>query len=548
VRAALRRSGAGLAAGGAPAAAAAAADAAATIFTLPVGAYMAAQCGGYTGAPPPLHAPALAPTAPLLSSLLSGASAALRYAAMSPVLTYLRASIVVGCIVVRLPDGSEQVYGDRAAPLHLRARLAVYAWGFFTRVARESDLGLARSFIDGEWGADDLTALFNVFIANRDASALSTYGMWTAWVGLTLNFARFALAMDNSVANSRSNIHAHYDLSNDLFTSFLDPATMMYSCGFFDTRRRRLVVTDLTAPAVAPAGAPAPAPPPARLSFEETELAVLNSVPAAGGSGERVEVLYGGTLEEAQLRKLDHLIARACVSKGDKVLDLGFGWGGLSIRLAETIGCRVVGITLSQEQHDLAVERVRARGLSHLITFEIVDYRVFAEAHKGEFDRILSIEMIEAVGHNYFPSFMASLDKLLAPGGVIALQAITMPEARYAEYLTTTDFINTVIFPGGCCPSLAALTDAMMRNSSLMLNSVDQFALHYGETLRRWRANFNAALDTVVRPLGFDDVFIRTWNYYLCYCGAWLCVCGGGSARASSTPSFRFLTAHAHSP
>jgi len=179
----------------------------------------------------------------------------------------------------------------------------------------------------------------------------------------------------------------------------------------------------------------------------------------------------------------------------------------------------VHGITLSQEQHDLALERVAARGLSHLITFEIVDYRVFAASHPGEFDRIISIEMIEAVGHNYFPSYMEALDKLLAPGGICAIQAITMPEHRYPEYLKTCDFINTIIFPGGMCPSLAALTDAMMKHSRLTLNSVDQFALHYGETLRRWRANFNAALDSVVRPLGFDDQFIRTWNYYLCYCG-----------------------------
>jgi cyclopropane-fatty-acyl-phospholipid synthase len=208
------------------------------------------------------------------------------------------------------------------------------------------------------------------------------------------------------------------------------------------------------------------------------------------------------------------------VQRTDRVLDLGFGWGGLSIRLAETVGCRVHGITLSREQHDLALERVRARGLAHLITFEIVDYRDFAAAHPGEFDRIISVEMVEAVGHNYFPAFMGALDRLLAPGGVVVLQAITMPEARYPEYIKTCDFINTIIFPGGCCPSLAALLDAMAKKTGLTLHAHDQFNLHYGETLRRWRANFNAALGAVVRPLGFDAQFIRTWNYYLTYCEA----------------------------
>ena len=540
-RAALAKFNRASSASGASASASASASPSASVFTLPVASYMALFQGGYTGAPPPLQSPGLLPPRNILSSTALSLGAALRGMAISPILSYLQKSIVLGCILLRAPDGTEYMFGDTAAPLALRARMAVYSWSFFTRVATQSDLGLARSFMNGEWGADDLTTLFNIFIANRDTSALSTYGIWTAWLGLTLNFATFALSMDNSVANSRSNIHAHYDLSNDLFTSFLDPATMMYSCGFFDTSRRTLALTDL--PTAGAAGSGGAAPP--RLSLEETERAVLNSLPSSANPQERVEVVYGGTLEEAQLRKLDHLIARACVTRSDKVLDLGFGWGGLSIRLAETIGCRVVGITLSQEQHDLALERVRARGLAHLITFEIVDYRVFAEQHAGEFNKIISIEMIEAVGNNYFPSFMASLDKLLAPGGIIALQAITMPEARYPEYLKTTDFINTVIFPGGCCPSLAALTDAMMKHSTLMLNSVEQFNLHYGETLRRWRANFNAALDTVVRPLGFDDVFIRTWNYYLCYCGALGCTPartwrGAAAARCTSHPPFPF--------
>jgi cyclopropane-fatty-acyl-phospholipid synthase len=234
-----------------------------------------------------------------------------------------------------------------------------------------------------------------------------------------------------------------------------------------------------------------------------------------------VELMFTSSLEEAQLNKLDHLIARANVQPTDNVLDIGFGWGGLAIRLAETVGCRVTGITLSKEQHDLALERVKARNLQHLIRFEIIDYRIFAQQHKGEFDKIISIEMIEAVGFKYFPSFMSALETLLAPNGIIVLQAITLPEGRYDLYLNTADFINTIIFPGGLCPSIAALTTAMQKaGTNLMLTNVENFALHYAETLRRWRANFNIAIDDVIRPLGFDDSFIRTWNYYLTYCEA----------------------------
>jgi cyclopropane-fatty-acyl-phospholipid synthase len=148
------------------------------------------------------------------------------HAASSPVIRYLRASIVDGCILLRTPDGVEQIFGNPKAEFPLRARIRVHSWSMFLRIAGESDLGLARSFIAGEWTTDDLTSLFNIFIANRDRATLSTYGLWTAWIGLTINFLSFAVNMDNSVANSRSNIHAHYDLSNDLFTSFLDPRTV----------------------------------------------------------------------------------------------------------------------------------------------------------------------------------------------------------------------------------------------------------------------------------------------------------------------------------
>ena len=462
-----------------------------SLLRVAVGVLMDAGRGGYTGQTPPLayahHAKSNLSWS--LASLYSMTMAA----ASSPVLSFLSSSIIDGCILLRLPNGEERIFGNPSAEVPLRARIAVHSWKFFMRVAGESDLGLARSFIAGDWTADDLTSLFNIFIANRDRATLSTSGLWTAWVGMTINFLTYAVRMDNSISNSRSNIENHYDLSNDLFSSshgsaslslslflarslplllpptppsiaaFLDPGTMMYSCGFFKTERRILEDVDLTTQG-AVAGAAA------RSTLDQAKFSTLSSVPIPNASTaeaarvrndanralrkkvsapepplqvpsapaqRRVEVVYGGSLEEAQERKLDHLIARACVQKTDRVLDLGFGWGGLSIRLAETVGCRVHGITLSKKQHDLALERVRARGLQHLITFEIIDYRVFAEQHPGEFDRIISVEMIEAVGHNYFPSYMAALDRLLAVDGIIVIQAIMMPEQRYPEYLKT---------------------------------------------------------------------------------------------------------------
>ena len=444
----------------------------------PLAALMAGTRGGYTAQHPPLQPP---PAPSAFRWAWHGAYALALRAGASPVLSYLQSSLVHGAVLLRTPDGEERVFGDPSAEAPLRARLRVHSWAFFFRVATESDLGLARSFMAGEWSTDDLTALFNVFIANRDrAAGMSTYGLWTAWVGLTVNFLTYATRMDNSVANSQSNISAHYDLSNDLFASFLDPRTMMYSCGFFDAARRVTKDTDLSASAShagggrlthaqglqsslcsVPIGGPAASEAPREHNAALRALgrnmatavpsalsAALPPVPSAPGQ-ERVELLFRGSLEAAQLRKLDHLIARAGVTAKDRVLDLGFGWGGLSIRLAEVVGCRVHGITLSKEQHDLAAERVAARGLGHLITFEIVDYRVFARDHPGEFDKIISVEMVEAVGHNYFPSFMGAIDRLLAPGGVVVVQAIMMPEGRYKEYLRTCDFINTIIFPGG---------------------------------------------------------------------------------------------------
>lgn len=229
---------------------------------------------------------------------------------------------------------------------------------------------------------------------------------------------------------------------------------------------------------------------------------------------------FHGTLEEAQIRKIDALLQRLePITPDHHLLDIGFGWGGICIRAAEKYGCKVTGITLSSEQKALAEKRVKVKGLSHLITFELVDYRVFANRSNTKFDRIVSCEMIEAVGHNHLGSFFTCVEKLLATEGIFVMQAITMPDSRYPTYVKSADFCNTIIFPGGCCPSLSALLEAMATNSTLHLENATNTNVHYAETLRQWRVRFNNNLPRVLE-LGFDDAFIRLWNMYFCYCEA----------------------------
>ena len=259
----------------------------------------------------------------------------------------------------------------------------------------------------------ELTDLFDLLIENtysverKRSSTASSFTniaidkLPTAWIGSLVNSMIYFLTMDNSISNSRSHIQAHYDLSNDLFRTFLDDETMMYSCALFEERYNPLT--------------------------------------------KKLELF--GSLADAQDRKIHALLSRLRLTKSSCLLDIGFGWGGIAIAAASKYGCKVHGITLSEQQKLLAEERVRAKGLQDLITFEIVDYRVFAKSGRT-FDRIVSCEMIEAVGHKYLPSFFDAIDRLLSLDGIFVMQAITMPDCRYPLYKKSADFCNTVIFPG----------------------------------------------------------------------------------------------------
>ncbi|KAG7347900.1 cyclopropane-fatty-acyl-phospholipid synthase [Nitzschia inconspicua] len=440
------------------------------------------------------------------------------------VMYFLNKAVTQGRLQLRMNDGSMLRFGDGSPcgcdenPVTLR----VFDEWLFVKIAWEYDLGLARSYMAGHFIVEPLhdpkhynqvlrpanerdetnvvigdpvglTRLLLLLIGNRDlgvgehvpsrsckgysgANAINA-GLMFSKIGSFLNFIRYRLTMDNSErGGSLKNIHAHYDLSNDLFTSFLDRETLMYSSAIYD--------------------------------------AVKAPWPQRG-------LVFRGTLEEAQWRKLDTLLDRAQVLPGQNILDIGFGWGGLSIHAAKKYGCMVTGITLSVEQRELATRRVKAEGLQHLITFEVIDYRTFARRkdNRGKFDRVLSCEMIEAVGHDHLTEFYWAVEQVLAPDGVLVMEAITTTEERYENYLHSTDFINTIIFPGSCCPCLHALVDAAYKGSRLTLEHIDNIGLHYAKTLADWRRRFNAN-ENFVRGLGFDDIFLRAWNYYLSYCEA----------------------------
>lgn len=437
---------------------------------------------------------------------------------------FLRGAIGKGCLQLKFNDGSTVTFGDgskiNGCDIHPVVCRVVNDW-FFVKIAMEYDLGMARAYMAGYFYVEPLSSqkeydpilyppntrnetnkiigdpiglnrLFLLFIGNRDSqhnpsrshrnhktisNAFSNAsGLFISQVGNSLNYLRYKLTMNNTEnGGSLSNIHAHYNLSNDLFRTFLDKETLMYSSAIYDA-----------------------------VVHPKTE-----------------NLVFRGTLEEAQVRKLDTLLSRAQIKEGMTFLDIGFGWGGLSIAAAQR-GCIVHGITLSVEQKALAEERVKALNLQHLITFEVIDYRTFArqKINLGRFDRVLSCEMIEAVGHDHLGEFFWAVEQVLKPDGILVMEAITTPESRYETYLRSTDFINTIIFPGSCCPSLHALIDASYKESTLILEHIDNIGLHYARTLAEWRRRFNSKEHLIRKQLGFDDVFLRVWNYYLTYCEA----------------------------
>jgi cyclopropane-fatty-acyl-phospholipid synthase len=362
------------------------------------------------------------------------------------------AQLQVGALEVTLPDGRRRVFGD--ATSELRSDIDVADWRFFTRLLHGASVGVGESYMLGEWTSSDLVSLFRIVIANRRALRRITPA---ALLNIAGDKAVHAVRA-NRLGQARRNITAHYDLSNALYELFLDD-TMTYSAAYFETPR--------------------------------------------------------ATLEDAQTAKYRRLAEKIRLDADSHVLEIGCGWGGFAVFAATTYGCRVTGITLSEQQAAAARERVHEAGVEDLVEIRIVDYREV----RGSFDRIVSIEMLEAVGHRYLGTYFATIDRLLAPDGLAAIQVITIPEQRYDHYRRRPDFIQRYIFPGGHLPSLQAMTGAMGDSSELFVEEVENVGPHYAETLRRWRERFLGNVDRV-HALGFDDTFVRMWEFYLAYCEA----------------------------
>jgi cyclopropane-fatty-acyl-phospholipid synthase len=330
-----------------------------------------------------------------------------------------------------------------------RAEIRVHDMAALQRILVNGETGAGEGYMDGLWSSPDLVALIELASLNRASLALSA-GWWRVPGQLVRTLDH--RVRRNTRAGSRRNIAAHYDLGNDFYRLFLDE-TLTYSSAVFASPDQ--------------------------------------------------------SLADAQRNKYRIIAERAGLARGRHVLEIGTGWGGFALYAAGELGCRVTSITISRAQWELSRERVRAAGLEGLVDVQLRDYREIS----GTYDAIVSIEMLEAVGAEYFATFFAVCDRALAPGGRMSLQSITFPDAAYESQRRGANWIQQYIFPGGLCPSLAVI-ERSTRDTNLLITGVEDIALHYVRTLRAWRTRFLEQLDAV-RAMGFDDRFVRMWEYYL---------------------------------
>jgi len=381
------------------------------------------------------------------------------------------AAMTRGHLRIELPDGTSHEIGTHAAAVRLTLPLALPAFAlirvkrdaFFKKCLFAGDIGFAESYIDGDWETPHLAAVIAWFLLNVDDAPTLSGSTKKHAQSFALNLLRHTnrlghLLRPNSREIARRNISEHYDLSNDFFALFLDPS-MMYSSAKW---------------------------PAAHPHF---------------------------TLEEAQREKNDALCRSLRLTPSDHVLEIGTGWGGWSLHAAQTYGCRVTTVTISQQQYDLARSRIAAAGLADRVDVQLRDYRDLT----GTYDKIVSIEMMEAIGHRYLPEFTAVLDRVLKPDGLLALQFITCPDSRYLKFRRGIDFIQKHIFPGSLLLSLNRVNDLLSRTGGFVLHRVDDFGPDYARTLRLWHDNFRHRTEQIL-ALGFDDRFMRKWTYYLAYC------------------------------
>ena len=363
-----------------------------------------------------------------------------------------------GMLRIELPDGSETVIGNPGA--EVRAEIRVIDPAFFKKCVLFGDVGFGEAYVDGDWETDSIERVISWAIVNVEKSP-GMSGSKTRALALNLlrqyNRVRHVLR-PNSVETSRRNISEHYDLGNEFYRLWLDP-TLTYSSARF------------TAP--------------------------------------------GQSLESAQVEKYDALCRKLALKADDYVLEIGSGWGGFACHAVKNYGCRVKTVTISEEQFKSAQSRFETAGVSDRVEIELMDYRNI----QGSFDKVVSIEMMEAIGDRYLEGYFEVIHQVLKPGGLVGLQYITVPDCRHRELTGGVDWIQKHIFPGSLLLSVGRVNQAINRTGDLFLHHLEDLGASYARTLHAWWETFNAQHEAV-RSLGFDERFVRKWNYYLQYCEA----------------------------
>lgn len=363
-----------------------------------------------------------------------------------------------GHLHITLPDGAIMELGDKEN--ELQADVTVHNENFFKRAFLYGDIGFAEAYMAGEWSTNDLTKLLSWFLLNIENSPTLSGSRARAIALNTFQFLNklFHSRRRNSEKGSLKNIAEHYDLSNEFFSLFLD-GSMTYSSAYFTK-------PDLE-------------------------------------------------LEHAQYEKYESLCNSLKLKSSDHLLEIGTGWGGFAIYAAKTYQCKITSVTISKQQFDFAVDRIKKENLHNKIEVQLKDYRKI----DGVFDKVVSIEMIEAVGAQYLKTYFDKIHSVLKPDGVLALQAIICPDSRFESLQKNVDFIQKHIFPGSLLPSIAAINKAVNETGDMFMFSLKDLGKSYVRTLAEWRMRFNQNIDRV-KQLGFDDAFIRKWNYYFSYCEA----------------------------
>ncbi len=374
--------------------------------------------------------------------------------------------------VTILEQAGRQTFGRTTATCPLRAIVTIHDPQTYGDLVLDGTVGAGNAYRWGRWSCDDLTTLVRIFVLNQELLGRMERGLALVTKPLlrTLHWLN-----RNTRTGSRKNIAAHYDLGNEFFRLMLDES-MMYSCAYF----------------------------------------------------ERPDT----TLAEASYSKNDRICRKLKLSPSDHLLEIGTGWGGFAIHAASRYGCRVTTTTISQQQYNLAVQRVQEAGLSERITVLLADYRDLPKLGV-QFDKLVSIEMIEAVGHQYYSTFFEICSRMLNPQGLFLIQGITIDERSYRRAKRSVDFIQHYIFPGSCIPSVSALTQASVKAGDLGLIHLEDIGAHYAPTLRAWGKNIVAKLPEI-KALGYESEFLRLWDFYLSYCE------GGFLERSISTVHMLF--------